>query len=273
MLPRTLGAVLLAGGLVALSACDADSEFDVPDDTFVEGETVGYLGGEVTSWGLLDGDGEVVAAGVTLPLAVVENARPAEGPPPDGPPVVDPDNILTIGFPEEVTSASFVDHMTFHWEPGGHPPVGVFTLPHFDMHLFAISVEEEHAIDCTNLTGTPEALVPEGHGVADPGFPPDGECVPAMGQHAVDLTDPVFNPDDPETFRRTMILGYYGGTFNFVEPMITQELLLSREDFDMDIPLPETTGRDTMIPTRFEADYNEDDDSYDLVFTDFVQAP
>ena len=56
---------------------------------------------------------------------------------------------------------------------------------------------------------------------------------------------------------------------HFVEPMITREFLLHRENFSLPVPKPAVLGRATRYPTEFVAHYDKDQDVYQFVFKGF----
>ena len=87
-----------------------------------------------------------------------------------------------------------VDHGTFDFVPGGHPPPGVFDLPHLDVHFFYLTQEEVVEINPKSADFAargmklPDAkFIPEDYG-AIPNTPPEHAVVPGMGQHLADTT-------------------------------------------------------------------------------------
>jgi hypothetical protein len=58
----------------------------------------------------------------------------------------------------------------------------------------------------------------------------------------------------------------------FIEPMVTQEKLLTKQNFSMPIGVPATFGRSTRYPTRFRAEYQASNDSYRFIFDQFVDV-
>ena len=90
---------------------------------------------------------------------------------------------------------------------------------------------ERSAIDCTDETKP--SVMPAGYSLPDVTLPPPlaemardtiltGLCVRQMGMHSL-LTAELENT---ETFRGTMVIGYYRGLPIFIEPMLTRSLLL-----------------------------------------------
>ena len=71
-----------------------------------------------------------------------------------------------------------------------------------------------------------------------------------------------------------MLVGYVpdGSRMHFLEPMVSQETLLARQDFALDVPLPGTLGLQSPVlyPTTFEAAFRGN--AYSFVFSDFVMV-
>lgn len=81
---------------------------------------------------------------------------------------------------------------------------------------------------------------------------------------------PELREETPQPFTQTMILGYYDGELTFREPMATRRFLMKREGFAGAVPMPERLGQSTRYPTNFKAVYDEADEAYRLVWSDFV---
>lgn len=112
------------------------------------------------------------------------------------------------------------------WNPQGHPPPDIYTVPHFDFHFYAIGADEVAQV---TFTGATDPAI----NVSDNGLvPPDYQVVPdthvnKMGVHAIDMTGPEFHG---KPFTSTFIYGYYKGRLIFVEPMVTRAFLLTKPD-------------------------------------------
>ena len=52
---------------------------------------------------------------------------------------------------------------------------------------------------------------------------------------------------------------------HFLEPMISQDVLLSEQDFTLDVPMPRTFGREMLYPTQFRAQFHGN--AWSLVFS------
>lgn len=120
------------------------------------------------------------------------------------------------------------------WNPMGHEPEGIYTLPHFDFHFYMQTMGQIMQIEggpdagAWSLVGTvfPEFYV----------FGPEPFAVPHMGVHWSDVRSPEFSPAG---FSRTFIYGSYQDRVTFLEPMITLDYLLSLAPGESEtIPVP-----------------------------------
>jgi hypothetical protein len=228
-----------------------------------------FMGNDVSTYVLKNTDGSIQEMGATLPLALITNA-PTSLPEGANPEMPDPAHVLHMGFGTGAAT-TFIDHLEIDYNPVGHPPQGVYTVPHFDVHFYGIPLTKQLAIDCNDQTLVVADHLPQNFMLGKAGPPPAGDCVPQMGLHAIDLTSPEWDRTNPMPFSKTMILGYYGGDFIFVEPMITREQLLKKEDFSLPITLPSVTGHLSNFPTMFRAMFDAPSQSYRLALTDFVK--
>jgi hypothetical protein len=91
------------------------------------------------------------------------------------------------------------DHIVINWNPHGHEPEHIYDVPHFDMHFYKISIEEQMSI-----TGIPTAAPPAGYLPAS--YVIQGATVPQMGTHWLDPHSPEL-PPTMAPFTYTMIYG------------------------------------------------------------------
>ena len=179
-----------------------------------------------------------------------------------------------LELPEASRQASGLQNLTMYWEAMGHPP-GPYMTPHFDFHFNVVPTAEIAAIDCKDES-KPTAL-PAAYSLTDQKLPPDmakaigvstlvGICVPGMGMHSL-LTSEM---QSKETFRGSMVVGYYHGKPIFVEPMLTKAMLMEKKSFDLAIP--EVPGLAVAHPTKFHAEYDAAKQSYRFVFSEFKPA-
>ncbi len=66
--------------------------------------------------------------------------------------------------------------LQFNWDPSGHEPHGIYTVPHFDFHWYRLNQSEIEAIDFGDCFG----ISPDGYYKAQKPIPRD--CFPQGGQ-------------------------------------------------------------------------------------------
>ncbi len=160
------------------------------------------------------------------------------------------------------------------WNPQGHPPAGVYTVPHFDFHFYAMPKAEWNAIDpITNPNFGPQAnniptgaYVPPFYGVLKPPFlTPADVAVPRMGVHWVNFTSPELNG---QPFTKTFIYGSWNGRFTFYEPMITRAYLLTQpNDVVTNIPVPAARPLAGYYPSAYRVTYDAQAKEYRIALT------
>lgn len=143
--------------------------------------------------------------------------------------------------PQNTTPFRFLE---LNWNPQGHEPEGVYTVPHFDFHFWMRPAEERNAIDpsdpqwAQNAANVPAPeYLPAGYVPGGPPGTPLGQlAVPRMGVHWVDMASPELNGSP---FTETFIYGTWNGKVMFVEPMITKAMLESKPSFSRALPTPQ----------------------------------
>jgi hypothetical protein len=128
------------------------------------------------------------------------------------------------------------------WNPHGHEPDGVYSVPHFDFHFYTISAAQRNAIDPVALGDSAyQAMASNLPPVAErsqfyvPLSPPQGPivAVPRMGAHWADLHAPELqgafgHPENARPFTTTFLHGSWNGRFIFDEPMVTRAFIVGR---------------------------------------------
>lgn len=147
--------------------------------------------------------------------------------------------MLTLALPAEAANTGY-DHVMLDWNPAGHEPEHVYTLPHFDFHFYQITAAEREAIMptspdwATRAPNFPAAeYVPAGYLAASTlaNIPPAAAAVPMMGLHWLDpQSQELQPPPNGKPFTTTFIYGSYDGKFIFLEPMITKAYIESMKD-------------------------------------------
>ncbi len=166
------------------------------------------------------------------------------------------------------------------WNPHGHEPPGVYTVPHFDFHFYTITLAERNAIVPSNPNFAAEAnnLPSDGYvppfyaALAGPGQMPADIAVPMMGVHWSDVRSPELqgllgHPENYQPFTKTFIYGSWNGRFIFYEPMVTREYLLSKPDASGGIPVPALYPEAGYFPTSYKVTYDAQAKQYRVALT------
>jgi hypothetical protein len=201
--------MLWSGSLLAAAVFAAGCSDDATTPSLaktVVGQEITMGNGKVRSWIKLDDAGNPSAVGVTFGEAALTGLD-----------TVAQEFALTL--PAEKSTMA-VDHITVDWNPGGHPPAPIYTLPHFDFHFYTVTQAVQDAIagGPATITISPD-FIPAGY-IGDP------VSIPQMGVHYVDSTAGEFHGS---LFDKTFIYGYSGANHVFLEPMITLAYLQGRK--------------------------------------------
>ena len=150
--------------------------------------------------------------------------------------------MLHIPFPKEAEATQYTFVM-FDWNPAGHVPDHVYTIPHFDFHFYMTKQD-----NVMMIPGGPDPVVADTRFVPKNYISPGNESFPAMGVHWVDATSGEFNG---KTFDQTFIWGFSGGQLQFIEPMVTKAFLESTSSFTTELAQPESVQRAGLYPKRY----------------------
>jgi hypothetical protein len=236
-----------AGGLAPVSRAA-----DAPNASVHEGQAVKVGNGTARV---------VVAAtanGLPASVSVVMTAGALEGLP--APSKEQPEWEFVLPMPQSGPRTGY-DHVAVDWNPAGHPPEGIYTVPHFDFHFYAVSRAEQEGVSFAGTEGAEaakvadSALLPQGYAV-----PPD-TAVEKMGVHGVDPASPEFHG---EPFTRTFIYGYYKGRLTFVEPMVALSYLLTEPDVTDEVRVPSAYSYPGFYPSKYRVGYDPERKLYFL---------
>ncbi|GAB2536487.1 DUF5602 domain-containing protein [Rufibacter soli] len=261
-------AKLLMGSLILFSAACSEQEVVEPtgavtsQDLFSKHKEKTFYGpatpmgqGVARAWLSVNEEGEPTAIGVNISARAVDNLG------------MEP-KMFTLRLPKQA-DATLYEFVSLDWNPEGHPPMGIYTLPHFDLHFYMIPEDEVMAIPGMDPgmpgsfnfdTAVPAQYVPW-HYVMDPGI------VPAMGVHWGDLNEPQYNG---QTFTRTMILGSYQGKFIFHEPMFTLAYLQTKPNVEIPIPQPSAYQQPGYYPLSYSFMYSSTPKEYTIALTNLT---
>jgi hypothetical protein len=150
------------------------------------------------------------------------------------------------------------------WNPHGHPPPEIYTVPHFDFHFYTISPED---VDKIKFTGPDDPAAK----VSDKDLiPPDYQVVPdtavnMMGVHAIDTKAPEFNG---KPFAATFIYGYDNGRLIFLEPMVTLAYLKAKPEEKYPVKAPAKYSSAGYYPSAYSVRYDSASDRYMIELND-----
>ncbi len=137
---------------------------------------------------------------------------------------------MPVGAPTTV-----VNHIGLNWNPQGHPPPMVYTVPHFDTHFYFISLAQRQTMTPADPAfATKAAVVPPADQIAS-GYVADPQGIPMMGTHYTDSKSAEFMGS---AFTSTLVYGYYEGKMIFVEPMMTKAFIESNPNETKAIRVP-----------------------------------
>ena len=216
--------------------------------TIAYGDTLTLGDGIIYTWVEVDPENAPLRIGIAVSEAAVD--EPEQG-------------VYSIDFPRVASDSLFV-HAATWYEPMGHPPLEWWGVPHFDFHFYMIPEEERMAIPpMIDTTAIPDEFMPE-----DYIFPGEPEffAIPEMGVHFVDSLAAELHG---EPFTATLIYGFYQGEMIFIEPMITNEYLLTYPADTIAIKQPQAYQRSGYYPMTYLITYDEDSQIFDIVLTDF----
>ena len=141
------------------------------------------------------------------------------------------------------------DHLTMAYMVAGHPPPGIYSVPHFDFHFYKMPLEQRLAIpefaDAPSLFNNlpPAGYIPAAY------FRAPNEGIAQMGTHFIDLLSPEFHG---QPFTHTFIYGSYDGSVTFLEPMATLAFLQAGTTIHKAIRQPQLFNpANTHYPTRY----------------------
>lgn len=141
------------------------------------------------------------------------------------------------------------DHIELDWNPFGHPPPGIYEVPHFDFHFYKISVDEQMAIPSYSMQTASLFDTPPPTGYLPAGYIPGPGGVPQMGKHWLDVMSPEFHG---AAFTKTFIYGTYNGAVTFYEPMVTKAYIENTVSSTTAIRQPQYfSPNNTYYPTQY----------------------
>lgn len=163
-----------------------------------------------------------------------------------------------------------------NWNPHGHAPEGIYSIPHFDFHYYLTPVSildeveagscegVEVPVTCETYERGTEQLPPE---QVPPGYTDVGEVVPRAWNHLINPNALEFNGI---RFGHTFIWGVFDGRIIFFEPMITKEFLEQRnEEVRTSIIMPERLPEPGWYPTTYTIRYLTSENAFAVTLEEF----
>ena len=229
------------------SARNSDDQYN----TFY-GPTIQMGEGHVRSWVNISHDDKALAIGIEMTEGALmqhEHSTSADG----------HSNEFVMLLHQKAKELMPFDHIVINWNEAGHPPPGIYTVPHFDFHFYKMPLEERLAIP-----PYPQAMAAFNNNPLPGYLPPAYVKAPAgearMGAHWMDVTSPEFNG---QPFTHTFVYGSYDGKVNFLEPMATLAFLNAGTTVHKQIRQPQFFDpTNTYYPTRYNIWKNEDNDRH-----------
>ncbi|MEP6494379.1 MAG: DUF5602 domain-containing protein [bacterium] len=278
--PRTrrapISAIAAAGFTVAalaiatVVACsDSNTEPASPHLAYGPAQALGQ--GTARAYVTLDDAGKPTSLGVALSENLM-NGLPQTPLPGGGMSAAD----LILTLPAEGNVTGF-NHVMLDWNPMGHEPAGVYTIPHFDFHFYTIATADQMAIVPTDpqFNTKMESMPAETYRPVGMIKRPGG--VPMMGAHWADPTSPeLLPPPQSQPFTRTFLYGSYDGHFIFYEPMITKAHIESLKSvagntIKSSIKLPSSYEHPGYYPTTYTMTWNATAKEYRIALDNLVQ--
>jgi hypothetical protein len=220
-------------------------------------QTFQFAKGDARNWVVMGEDHKTpLAVGVGINEAAISSVTGFHG--------------VNLSMPLPVKGDGIViDHVYLGWMPEGHPPAGIFSVPHFDVHFYLTSKAERESI----LPEDPDFMKKGAH-YPDPVFvpagyvpPPEPDPIPQMGFHYVDTTGDVFKG---KPFTEVFLYGGWDGEINFLEPMITLDVFRSRKTIISKIKQPGRYPQPGYYPTQYRISFDKTLKEHQVVLEQFV---
>jgi hypothetical protein len=245
--------VVLAAGVFAACGGNTSTTPAAPASPVTTSGSAQSLGsGTASTFVTTDPSGAPTAIGFRLSQSALSNL-PAT------------DTEIDLPLPPAASDTAFKD-LAIDWNPHGHPPPGIYDVPHFDFHFYMVDAATRATIspnDPSALASPPPDQIPTGY------VPLAPQVVPDMGVHWIDPASAEFHGTP---FTATFIYGFYDAKMTFIEPMVTLAFLQTNSSFSKPIALPQTypyAGK--YYPTSYSVSYDASTASYTVALTGLVK--
>lgn len=264
-----------AVGVLATGTASARTE-SAADLIAHDGESAEVGDGTVTTGATTNSSGELVSLDVHVDGDALSSMDDDETEPHES-------AAAHLELPSDVDTHQFT-FMGLHYNPMGHAPPGIYTVPHFDFHFYMVEEDLVEGIGpgpSIAAYEVPGRQIPEGYVFETPRL-----VVPEMGEHLLDETAPEFGDGE---FTHTYVYGAYDpdidpknpsgttevemegetqefpvfegdgeGQLHFVEPMVTNEFMSGLDEgVTADVATPEAFQVEGRYPTAYSVTPND----------------
>lgn len=181
---------------------------------------------------------------------------------------------------EDIKKVTGIDHISIDWNPCGHPPLNIWAVPHYDVHIYLETPEFRTCMTCDKVHGAPICDPTPGSQTTASGLAffnvstfddasgdkpiirnmPAGfvngieNCIPLMGGHSWD------HKQEPssgmEWVNPIWIMGPYNGGIIDYEPMIPMEFCTGEIDKSFSETLSYEDQTMKALPNMYTVAYN-----------------
>lgn len=232
-------AVACAVTVASLAACG--DEASAPENRTFRGPQVAVGAGMAWSEMVFDSAEELQELSVVFTEGALNNL-----------PATLPNTEFIIPMPTQAP-ATVYNHIGINWQPNGHPPPMVYTVAHFDVHYYLVSMSARDAMTPADPAFAAKAVKAPAAGEAPPSYVGDPQGVPRMGTH---WTDPTSHEFHGSPFTNTMIYGFYDGRMVFLEPMMTKAFLETKPNETKALKVPAKYPAPGRYPTSYRVAFD-----------------
>ena len=253
---KRLYITIFSAALLLITSCSDDNDNPSNGDnepTTYKADAQDVGNGTAQAWLKVDADGMAEEFGITLSKAALEGLPSDEM-------HYDYHLDLPTADGEEILG---IKSIHLDWNPQGHPPSPIYTIPHFDMHFYVIPESTIENIGPATTAPVDSKYMADNYMLVDTAY------IPKMGAHAVDTSSSEFHG---KTFTHTYIYGYYDGEMAFLEPMVTRDYLMSEPNETADISVPDAFTFTGYLPQKISYKYNSEEESYKITLSDLKQV-
>lgn len=217
-----------------------------------KGANVAFGDGHMRSWIRIDHLNKPLEIGIEITESAM-NGLPDEG------------TNVVLPLHHKALEVTPFRHIYTGYNPNGHPPAGVFNVPHFDAHFYYTTNQERLAIPEVSPATLPFFTYAPPLGYMAPSYFQAGP-EPQMGQHWIP-PPPSFLP-----FTRLMVYGSYNGATTFLEPMVTIAHMLSGNSSNAFLQ-PAKFAQAGNYPTVFNVYRDAQSGNYNITLSNFMPRP